>query len=168
MPIVPTILAAAPPAALASGDGVPWVKLVVFAIFGLIWLISAAAKALTSKKPTPPQTPWVPTPPTNLPQGYAPVAPPPAQWSAAPQPAPKQQQQRKSKKQKQKQLVAELTAADLVPETAPLLRQTPPAVPRSTGQGVQAAAVRRLLTPAALRRQYVVSELFDPPPSTRG
>ena len=120
-------------------------------------------------------------PPAAVPGQYVPPYAPPAAFGQGPPvvpplPANRQKRSAKAKKKKSKpraSLVAEMPAAALPsayaePVEAADAVAAPPRRARSAGPRLDAAAIRRWMTPATLRQQYALTELFDPPPSARG
>ncbi|MDB5294228.1 MAG: hypothetical protein JWO31_211 [Phycisphaerales bacterium] len=186
----PTV--AALPAALAAAD-VDWGKLIGVAFVVVVWLVGAAAKGLerlTKKSgeepapgpgvaPPPPiaayytATPQYPAPPP-IPSTYAasPVprlVPPRIPSSAAPSRGAKPPKSKKRGATPRLPAVPAMATNRGEGYAAAAARslQSPPRPAPAAQPPLDAAAIRRWLTPRTLKQQFVLTELFDPPPSAR-
>lgn len=177
------------PLLAASDDGTG--KLIGFVILAIFWGIGALASAMKkAKQPAktnvPPPLPTAAPPPVpsqQQPQGleWARMKIPnramsrPTAVAAKPPPPPAQ---RKGKRNKSAQQAAK-RAAPPPPPSQPMFAAAPTAVPPITagaiGGAERAAAaasvgirdLRASMTPAAMRKQFIVSELLQPPVALR-
>jgi hypothetical protein len=168
-------LAARRPSHNDDSSDTGWVKLVVIAIFIVIWAFSALGAAM--KKANQKRQTQVRTGPPITQQ--TPRAAVPAMRKAMP---PKQQQQRR-RAARPPPMTAVRPAA--VPPAAYPMQTTaaaPPAVParasssrgrqgssaaQSGAPALSATSVRNWMKPEVMQQQFVLTELFDPPMSDR-
>ena len=142
----------------ARGDSdTDWVKIVLVLVGVLWWAVSAMIKA-GKQKPSPPPSQWSPE---DLPADWLTPTPPPP-------PMPAAAQQRRSQAKRASKRAPGVLAATLAPPMEPAksvaaarlgdVKNAAPAATRVTG-------VDALLTRQNIKRNFVASTLFDPPPS---
>jgi hypothetical protein len=174
------------PTLLAESDEFGWVKLLPFAIGLVIWIVGAIAsksqkeerqrrqRALSESWQPPPDLPPQPAPPPVY------VAPPTAPFPSAspgapyPQPPPRRQVPPPPvpRSKRRKPSPPPLQAAQAPPAIAMVAQEQTPRVVRSTARGsappaLDARTLARWLRPEVMRRQFILTEVFDPPPGLR-
>jgi hypothetical protein len=159
------------PGVLARGsDDDGYFKLIGLAIVVVIWIVGAIASAIqkASKKREQDMAAARLSNAANPPPTIRPVVPPvgylaPASVRSAPPPNPTP---KKKKGSRQRQPAAPPPLEAVAPRAEPAA--VPPAIPKIAARpGLNASAIRRWLTPEVMRRQYVLTELFDSPPSAK-
>lgn len=151
-----------------SGTG----RIIFFALVAVFWIISAIASSIknarkkaeveAARRAKAQQPGWVAAPPP-VPQQIPSF---PAHVRARVQGAPALQQPPVIHAPTLPQYFAVPEAPS--PRMAPLTAAPPPQPVAPRPPAVDARAIRRWLTPEVMQRQYIVTEIFDPPPASRG
>jgi hypothetical protein len=188
-----SILAGVPVIVARRGDGDEgsWQKIIPVAVILAFWLFGVIAKNFGKAKPpkpisitpvVPPKSPaamsrpgqqrtFVRTPTARLAPSAVPAyrsgikRPPAYRQQAAPIVHPKPAVPFAGPKKQRAILPA---APPVLVARAAASREQSAAAATSGKPAINAAAIRAWLTPAVMRKQYVLTELFDAPPGTRG
>ena len=147
---------------LARGDDSSWVNLIPIGVVVLLWVAGAVASATKGSTKTSP-------------------APRPKRQSRPPpltQAIKQQQRPAKSKKTRGGRATTQpqhrtassprrnLESSDPFPASRPQVAATV-ATGHGAPAGIDAAQIRRWLTPQVMRQQFILTEVFDPPPALR-
>lgn len=166
-----------PPPIILADDFDGWGKLLVGVIFAVIWGIGALSsvikKANEQAKRNAAMKPKAPAVPAAGAQYFRPPAAraaAPRANSAAQQQLAQQQARQRAAAIAQQQRTAQAKAPPPIPPARPVAASPTSPKPAMAGAGVatksaggaNAAAIRRWLQPGTIRRQFILTELFQP------
>ena len=177
-------------AVLADSDESGWIKLIPFAIGLLIWAFTAwsanakkqeresrhrAAAEAWQPPPVAPQAPppqasppaYVPLPTAPFTARATPTLPPVPRRQVRPPPVPRSKRRKSTKPPQPAPLHRSdvAAAAEAATPAGPRAAHAParPAAP----PGLDARTLAAWLRPEVMRRQFILTEVFDPPPALR-